>query len=143
MGRALRVQPGAWYGFPDFATDVPVTDPQFKPRDQPQPQFLIADHPTEKPPAPIAKFGPHEATNGFAFAANSDWGKPTDAFVALFGDFTPATGTVDLPVLQPLITERGFPPQCYAISFVVFGLVLGLLLAYVGRKRQAPTDRPV
>jgi glucose/arabinose dehydrogenase len=91
-----RVDEGEWYGWPDFACDFPVTDPQFKPKDQPQPQFLISNHPTENPPKPLAKFSPHAAANGFAFAQNG-WGKPTDAFVALFGDFTPATGTVAEP----------------------------------------------
>lgn len=92
-----KVEDGAWYGWPDFACDVPVTDPQFKTKDQPQPQFLISNHPTETPPIPIAKFNPHAATNGFAFAPSTEWGKPTDAFIALFGDFTPATGTVPEP----------------------------------------------
>jgi glucose/arabinose dehydrogenase len=92
-----RVEEGAWYGWPDFACEVPVTDPQFKAKDQPQPQFLLASHPIEQPPQPIAKFNPHAAINGFAFAPSTDWGKPTDAFVALFGDFTPATGTVSEP----------------------------------------------
>jgi glucose/arabinose dehydrogenase len=92
-----KVEEGAWYGWPDFACEVPVTDPQFKAKDQPQSQFLIANHPTEQPPQPIAKFNPHAATNGFAFALSPDWGKPTDAFIALFGDFTPATGTVPEP----------------------------------------------
>jgi glucose/arabinose dehydrogenase len=92
-----KVEEGAWYGWPDFACDVPVTDPQFQPHDQPQPQFLIANHPSENPPQPIATFNPHAATNGFAFAPSNEWGKPTDAFIALFGDFTPATGTVSEP----------------------------------------------
>jgi glucose/arabinose dehydrogenase len=92
-----RVEEGAWYGWPDFVCEVAVTDPQFKAKDQPQPQFLIANHPTERPPQPIAKFNPHAATNGFAFAPSEEWGTPTDAFIALFGDFTPATGTVPEP----------------------------------------------
>jgi glucose/arabinose dehydrogenase len=92
-----RVEEGAWYGWPDFACEVPVTDPQFKAKDQPQPQFLLANPPTGQPPQPIAKFNPHAAINGFAFAPSTDWGKPTDAFIALFGDFTPATGTVPEP----------------------------------------------
>jgi glucose/arabinose dehydrogenase len=92
-----RVEVGAWYGWPDFACDVPVTDPRFKPDGGPQPQFVLATHPTDHPPAPIAKFDPHDATNGFAFAPAAPWGQPTDAFVALFGDFTPATGTVPAP----------------------------------------------
>ena len=92
-----RVEPGAWYGWPDFACEIPVTDPRFKPDGGPQPQFVLASHPTEHPPAPIAKFDPHDAANGFAFAPGALWGKPSDAFVALFGDFTPATGTVPMP----------------------------------------------
>lgn len=92
-----RVEQGAWYGFPDFACDTPVTDPRFKPVDKPQPQFLLAEHPGT-PPAPIARFDPHAATNGFAFAPSEAWGAATDAFIALFGDFTPATGTVPRPV---------------------------------------------
>ena len=93
-----RVEQGAWYGFPDFACDTPVTDPRFRPVDKPQPRFLLADHPTANPPTPIARFDPHAGTNGFDFAPSDVWGQPTDAFIALFGDFTPATGTVPRPV---------------------------------------------
>jgi glucose/arabinose dehydrogenase len=92
-----KVEEGAWYGWPDFACDVAVTDPRFKTNDKPQAQFLIANHPTESPPPPLAKFDPHASTNGFAFAPAADWGEPTDAFIALFGDLTPATGTVSEP----------------------------------------------
>jgi glucose/arabinose dehydrogenase len=92
-----KVEEGAWYGWPDFACDIAVTDPQFKTNDKPQAQFLIANHPTESPPSPLAKFDPHASTNGFAFAPTADWGKPTDVFIALFGDLTPATGTVSEP----------------------------------------------
>lgn len=92
-----HVEEGAWYGWPDFACDIPVNDSQFKPKDQPQPEFVVSGHPTENPPKPLAKFSPHSAANGFAFAPNEKWGKPTDAYVALFGDFTPATGTVTEP----------------------------------------------
>ncbi len=92
-----RVEEDAWYGWPDFACEVPVTDPQFKAEDQPQSQFLIANHPTEQPPQPIAKVNPQAATHGVAFAPSEEWGASTDAFIALFGDFTPATGTVPEP----------------------------------------------
>jgi glucose/arabinose dehydrogenase len=92
-----RVEEGAWYGWPDFACDVPVTDPRFSPPGGPQPAFVLADHPSDSPPAPLAKFDPHDAANGFAFSPGGAFGPATDAFVALFGDFTPATGTVDRP----------------------------------------------
>jgi hypothetical protein len=60
-------------------------------------RFLLQTHPTDRPPSPIAKFDPHAATNGFAFSPGGDWGKTTDAFIALFGDMAPATGTVPEP----------------------------------------------
>lgn len=92
-----RIEEGAWYGWPDFACDVPVTDERFKVPNKGPLEFLIANHPTERPPTPIAKFRPHEATNGFAFSPGSPWGAETVAYIALFGDFSPATGTVDRP----------------------------------------------
>ncbi|MFP5369470.1 MAG: PQQ-dependent sugar dehydrogenase, partial [Actinomycetes bacterium] len=52
-----RIEPGAWYGWPDFSCGVPVTDPRFKPHDKPQPQFVIANHPTGSPP-PGVRFDP-------------------------------------------------------------------------------------
>ena len=52
------------------------------------------------------------------------------------------------PLVQPLVTEKGFPPQWYAASFGVYGLVLGLLVA-AGSARDgggdggaAPRDEP-
>lgn len=92
-----KIEQGTWYGFPDFACDVPVTDARFRVQDKPAPEFIVKNHPSSTPPKPIAKFNPHVAINGFAFAPNDKWGKPTDTFVALFGDFTPATGTVSEP----------------------------------------------
>lgn len=92
-----RIDEGTWYGWPDFACDRPVTDERFEVKNKPRPGFLIANHPTETPPAPIARFNPHAATNGFAFSPSPSWGSPATAYIALFGDFTPATGTVDRP----------------------------------------------
>lgn len=91
-----KVEKGKWYGWPDFACDTPVTDPQFMTKDKPQPAFILTTHPTDSPPRPIAKFSPHAAANGFAFAP-SGWGRPSDIFLALFGDFTPATGSLTEP----------------------------------------------
>ncbi|HWC10641.1 MAG TPA: hypothetical protein VG455_05400 [Acidimicrobiales bacterium] len=93
----FRIEEGAWYGFPDFACGVPVTDSRFKPKDRPQPGFVIGNHPTEAPPRAVAEFDPHAATNGFAFSPSNRWGPPSTAYVALFGDMTPGTGTVPRP----------------------------------------------
>ncbi len=44
-----------------------------------------------------------------------------------------------LPLVQPLVTEKGFTPEWYALSFAVYGAVLGALLAGRGRdERQQP-----
>jgi hypothetical protein len=42
-----------------------------------------------------------------------------------------------LPLVQPLVTEKGFTPEWYALSFAVYGAVLGALLALRGG-RDAP-----
>ena len=91
-----RIEPGGWYGWPDFACGEPVTDPRFRPAGKPQPQFVISNHPTSSPP-PGVRFDPHAATNGFAFSPSNRWGPPSTAYVALFGDMTPGTGTVSRP----------------------------------------------
>ncbi len=92
-----RIGPGGWLGSPDFSCGVPVTDERFKPRNKPQPRFVIANHPTESPPQPVARFDAHAATNGFAFSPSEQWGSPDMAYVVLFGDMTPGTGTVSRP----------------------------------------------
>lgn len=92
-----KLEQGQWYGWPDFACDEPVTDPRFQRNDLPQPQFVLDNHPTMTPPEPIVKFNPHAAINGFAFSPSSQWGPSRTAYIAMFGDFSPATGTVDRP----------------------------------------------
>ncbi|MDQ4132576.1 MAG: PQQ-dependent sugar dehydrogenase [Actinomycetota bacterium] len=92
-----RIDQGQWYGWPDFACGEPVTDDRFRPHDEPQPGFVITNHPTQSPAAALARFDPHAATNGFAFSPNRFWGSPETAYVALFGDMTPGTGTVSRP----------------------------------------------
>lgn len=92
-----RIEEGAWYGYPDFACEVPVTDPRFQVEGQPPVEFLLADHPDPSPPTPLARFDSHAATNGLTFSPGGDWGPRTDAFIALFGDMAPATGTVPHP----------------------------------------------
>lgn len=132
-----RVEQGAWYGFPDFACDTPVTDPQFKPIDKPQPQFLLEEHPDGTPPVPIARFDPHAATNGFDFAPSDAWGAPTDAFIALFGDFTPATGTVSRPVGTQVVRVNA---ESGEITSFMANKNEGRTSAYSGGGLEHPSD---
>ncbi len=43
---------------------------------------------------------------------------------------------VGFPLVQPLVTEKGFTPEWYALSFGVFGVVLGLLLSATGGREE-------
>ncbi|MCZ2259528.1 PQQ-dependent sugar dehydrogenase [Sporosarcina sp. G11-34] len=91
------IQPGVWYGFPDFTGGLPVTMPQFKPEGKPQPTFLLAKHPMQ-PPHPVATFPAHSAAMGFSFNENPSFGPIGDAFVAEFGANDPiTTGGKPLP----------------------------------------------
>jgi glucose/arabinose dehydrogenase len=96
-GQLWCVQPGLWYGWPDYWAGVPVTDPRFKPPHRPQPRFLLAEHPG-CPPEPCALLGVHACASGLAFSFNPAFGHVGEAFVALFGDISPATGKVLHPV---------------------------------------------
>lgn len=94
-----EVKEGGWYGWPDFASGLPVTNPRFKPADGPQPQFLLAEHP---PLAgqPLARLVPHSGSVKFAFAPQGGFGYPGQMFIAQVGDFSPMT--------QKLQEPRGF-----------------------------------
>ena len=91
-----RIRRGAWYGFPDFAAGIPLTDPRFRPEGKPQPQFLLAKHPS-RPPRRAATFAPHSASHGLDFSRSAAFGHRGQAFVAQMGDVTPVTGVVQRP----------------------------------------------
>lgn len=84
------VNPGAWYGWPDYSGGLPLTLPLFKPIDKPQPSFLLAYHPMV-PPRPFTTFAPHSAIMGFDFNYFPYFGKPGDVYIAEFGSEAPGT----------------------------------------------------
>ena len=82
----FEVRKGAWYGWPDFIGDVPITDPRFQPQRGGAPSFLIANHDELPPPEKaLLNFPTHTAAVKFAV------GPAGDLFVALFGDEVPMT----------------------------------------------------
>lgn len=92
------VQPGTWYGWPDFHGLHPLTDTRwYGSRDGPAPEFLLAEHPNA-PPAPAAILGVHSSSNGFDIAPPSGFGFAGQAFIAQFGDLSPSVGKVLGPV---------------------------------------------
>lgn len=88
----FEVKPGAWYGWPDYIGDIPITDPRWNPECHTPRGFLLANHHELPPPErPLLSFPTHTAAVKFdvAPAGVSPW--PGHLFVALFGDEVPMT----------------------------------------------------
>lgn len=99
------ITPGAWYGWPDYTGGQPVTLPEYRPDNGPQPQFLMKEHPGQ-PPEPFALFTPHAAIMGFDFNYNSDFGTYGNVYIAEFGSEAPeTTGGKPLPGVGHRISE--------------------------------------
>lgn len=92
-----EIEPGAWYGWPDFVGGDPITKDAYRPPGKPAPQFLLSSHPGQ-PPKPKAIFAVHSSANGFEFSRSEVFGHVGKAFVALFGDQAPMVGKVMSPV---------------------------------------------
>ncbi|MFO8060972.1 MAG: hypothetical protein R6U70_10025, partial [Bacillota bacterium] len=87
----VEIREGAWYGWPDYAGTIPLTDRQFSSDRGINLNPLIADAP--KPEPPLASLPPHyspmklcEAPTGF----DAD-----GLLVAIFGDAQPLTEDLD------------------------------------------------
>ena len=88
----FEVRQGAWYGWPDFIGDDPITDDQYLPERGPAPRFVLANHDELPPPErPLLRFPPHAAAVKFDVvpASAANWGG--HICVALFGDEAPMT----------------------------------------------------
>ena len=88
----FEVRQGAWYGWPDFIGDIPITDARYQPKRGTPPAFLLANHNELPPPEkPLLCFPPQSAAAKFdvAPACASRWAG--QLFVALFGDELPMT----------------------------------------------------
>ena len=90
----LKVEEGAWYGWPEYFDGQPATDARFKDPAHDQPQFLWKEHP------PLTKafttFPSHGAINGLAFSPGGAFGFDGDIFVTAFGTFLPVTTGVSV-----------------------------------------------
>ncbi len=88
----FEVRQGAWYGWPDFIGDTPITDPHYRPVRGQAPSFVLANHHELPPPeAPLLRFPPHAAAVKFDIAPSSMAQWAGKLFVALFGDEVPMT----------------------------------------------------
>jgi glucose/arabinose dehydrogenase len=88
----FEVRKGAWYGWPDFVGDTPITDPGYRPAQGPLPTFLLANH--DQLPAPeraLLCFPSHAAAAKFAVLPEHARRWAGQLVVALFGDEAPMT----------------------------------------------------
>lgn len=85
-----QVRQGGWYGFPDYSSGIPVTDPQFRSDRGKRLKFLMKDHPpVEKPwlTRPL-----NAAVTKLDFSTSANFGYKGQMFVAEVGSVTPITG---------------------------------------------------
>jgi glucose/arabinose dehydrogenase len=85
-----EIENGRWYGWPDFASGIPLTDPRWGDGGQGL-EPVLAEPPEAEPPKPVVSFEPHAGANGLAVPPGAEFGFDGHAFVALFGDLAPIT----------------------------------------------------
>ncbi|MGZ3608632.1 MAG: PQQ-dependent sugar dehydrogenase [Ktedonobacteraceae bacterium] len=88
----FEVRENAWYGWPDYISDVPITDPMYQPTRGANPEFILANH--NELPAPekaLLSFPTHVAAVKFDVAPSTLQNWEGQIFIALFGDEAPMT----------------------------------------------------
>lgn len=132
-----KVEPGSWYGWPDFHADRPLSNTNFfQGLNQPAPGLLLQTHPGA-PPKPAALLGVHSSSNGFDFSRSSAFGLAGQAFVAQFGDMAPGVGKVLAPVGFKVV--RVDPASGAVYDFAVNK---GLEYGPASRLRSGGLERP-
>jgi len=89
-----QIKQGAWYGWPDYSSGIPVTDPQFRSERGPKLKFLMADHPPVEQPWLVRP--ENAAATKFDFSTSASFGYKGQMFLAEFGSGTPLTGDPNL-----------------------------------------------
>ncbi|WP_052374274.1 PQQ-dependent sugar dehydrogenase [Chondromyces apiculatus] len=116
------IEPGRWYGFPDFAAGEPVWQSPQSPQlpQSPEerllerPPRLLATHPG-LPPTPAARFGPRSTPGRLDFSRSAAFGYVGEAFVAQAGEPALDTGAqvvrvaLDTGVVTPFAVNRAAP----------------------------------
>lgn len=86
----VKLKAGAWYGWPDFAGVVPLTEPLFASDRGINRRPLIVDPPPVEPP--LATLPPHYSP--MKLACSPEQFPDKGLFVAIFGDAQPLTGNL-------------------------------------------------
>ncbi|NLJ81441.1 MAG: hypothetical protein GX335_10525, partial [Firmicutes bacterium] len=83
----MLVKEGSWYGWPDFAGEIPLSDPKFASERGVNRNPIIQDPPEVT--APLSSLPPHYSPMKIAFAPEQF--PEQGIFVAIFGDGQPLT----------------------------------------------------
>ncbi len=86
-----RIEPGRWYGWPDYAGGEPVDAERFRAPDRPPAEPLLAAAP-QRPPRPVAELGVRSGSSGLDFSTSERFGHRGSAFVAQSGDLEASSG---------------------------------------------------
>lgn len=85
-----RIRQDGWYGFPDYSSGIPITDPQFRSDRGPRVKFLLAEHP---PLEPTWMTRPkHAGVTKLDFSTSAAFGYQGQMFLAEVGSAAPITG---------------------------------------------------
>ncbi len=87
------IRQGAWYGWPDYASGIPVTDQRFVPYGKEGPEFLMANHPPVE--SPFLTRPEHVSVAKLALSPGGSFGYDGHIFMAEFGDMAPLSGILD------------------------------------------------
>ncbi len=93
----FEVIQGAWYGWPDFMGDQPITSPKYIPVRGSAPEFILRNHhELPSPQKALLEFPTHSAAVKFAVAPGTS-SQAGQIFIAMFGDETPMTAPPGTP----------------------------------------------
>ena len=85
-----KIREDGWYGWPDYAAGIPVSDPSFRSERGPAPSPLLAEHPpVEKPFLTRPK---HAGVTKFDFSRSDAFGFTGQMFLGEVGGAQPITG---------------------------------------------------
>jgi hypothetical protein len=70
-----EIKKGVWYGWPDYSGGDPVNSPRFKSSKYGGLQFILENHPTTNPPAPIYQHKSVNTIKSLAVDSNGDIGE--------------------------------------------------------------------
>jgi glucose/arabinose dehydrogenase len=86
-----QIKQGAWYGYPDYSSGIPVTDPKFRSPRGPRLKFLMAEHPPVEKPWLIRP--EHAGVTKFDFSTSNTFGYRGQMFLTEVGSGAPVNSS--------------------------------------------------